>query len=257
MRLFERSNRGTVLTAEGEYLYSALEPLYLHMDRSIQMAKHYSESPARVLRIVQPSSYDYSENFAQIRSITRQYEKKYPEVSLLESLRDFNELRQTLEFGNVDLVFSQDFVINGVPGVSQKRVSKFKSYVAMSGNHPNAKSSKLDISALNNEIFYAVPSHSDDRSDIEAVLNFCNHMGFTPKGVEFLPNFQTLLHVVKLGRGMSITGKFVDIGVEGDIKYFPVDRGFAQRYIVVAWRTGKLTREATQFIEMLPDELLD
>ena len=71
MRLFKSSNQGMALTSDGEYLFSVLEPLYKTINKSIQLARYNSTTPLRVLRIVEPSSYDYTDDFNILKNLVK------------------------------------------------------------------------------------------------------------------------------------------------------------------------------------------
>jgi DNA-binding transcriptional LysR family regulator len=255
MRLFTRSNQGMVLTAEGESLYAVLEPLYKTMDRSIQFVQKNSVSPLKALRIVAPTSFDDAEGFELLNRTLSEYEDRYPDVTVNEMLLDFKELRQALEFGSVDLVFTEDFGIRDMKGISARRVCRFPMYLAISAKHPLAQQNDLDTEALSDEVFFALKMLENEQEDIDNMIRSCRQLGFTPKQVEFMPNFATLVHAVKLGKGMSIFGKSKIIGLDGDIKYYRAE-SLLSPYVIVAWRTGRLSREAKNFLDMLPREEL-
>ena len=241
-----------VLTNEGEALFAALEPLYQAMDKSIRAVKESSDSPIKILRIMEPTAFDYSEDFVSLKEIVREYERLYPNVVLDEHLCDFSDMRQALEFGNADVAITEDFVIRDMSNVSSRRLAKCWMYIAISSKHPLAQSEVLNLDALRNEILYTIPTMADPQLDIEAQLNACRNLGFVPKKVEFKQNFQTITHTVSLGRGFSICAKFVNLGFGHDIKYYPIELEIMP-YICAVWRTGRLSREAKNFIDMLPE----
>jgi DNA-binding transcriptional LysR family regulator len=252
LRLFTRSNQGVALTREGEYLRSTLEPLYNNMNKTIMTARSIAESKNKTLRVVEPSSFDAAEDYDILKKIIRQYEDKYPDVVLIESLCDFKELRQQLEFGDVDIVFAQDFAVENIQNVSVKRVAKFNLHIAMSANHRLARHDSLMPDLMNDEVFFIEP-HTGAPSDMDNLVRRCRRMGFSPKSIEYSPNFQTLLHTIRQCKGLSMCGRY-NIGTD-DIKYFPVDGGTDGAYVTAAWRAGTLTREARNFIDMLPGDM--
>jgi DNA-binding transcriptional LysR family regulator len=254
MRLFTRSNQGMALTGEGESLYAALEPLYLAMDKGIQTVKNNSTSPIKVLRVIEPKAYDFAEDFLPIKEIVREFEDRYPNVVLDEHLCDFSDMRQALEFGNADIAITEDFVVRDLENISLRRMTKIGMYIAISGKHPLAQSDKLDFSRLGNETIFTIRTMSDEHLDIETQLNACRYVGFTPKKVEFKQNFQTIVHAISQGKGISMCAKFINLGTSHDIKYYPVELPVSA-VISIAWRTGKLSREAKNFIDMLPAPL--
>jgi DNA-binding transcriptional LysR family regulator len=90
--------------------------------------------------------------------------------------------------------------------------------------------------------------------NINDTLAKCRRMGFSPRELEFVPNFHTLLHNIREGRGMGICGRFNYL-VYDDIKYYPLPDSESQ-YVLVTWRTDRLSTEARDFIRLLSDESL-
>ncbi len=252
MQLFIRSNLGMALTSAGKELYAVLEPQYNALDRGILLLQNKMISKTKALCIAEPSSYNYAEEFKQLKHIVRQYTDKYPDVELQELQYGFQEIRQILEYGGADLVFTQDFVIKNIQNISYRHVSEIEMYLAMSGQHPLAASDELDIRMLGSEVFLTTRTTDSEQLDIESLEDVCQWLGFMPKRIKSLPNFQTYLNAIKQGNGMGICGRFKNIGLDGDIKYIPLAQ-LQNIYVVVAWKTGALSREANNFIHMLPD----
>ena len=250
VQLFVRSNQGLAFTDEGRFLYSKLSILYQNIDNTIKMAQNISVSQVKALHIVAPSSYDASGAFDTLRELVGSFQERYPHVVLHQTLYDFGELRRMLELGGSDLAFAQDFSIEDMPGISYKRISKFEICLAISANHRIAQDDELDFSLLNDEYFFTVPIPGS-KTNLNDTLQRCRSLGLIPKGLEFVPNFQTLLHNIKLGRGVSICGRFCKLSYD-DIKYYPLPEPESLAYVVVAWRNGKISQEAQDFIEMLP-----
>jgi DNA-binding transcriptional LysR family regulator len=256
MRLFKSSNQGMALTSDGEYLFSVLEPLYKTINKSIQLARYNSTTPLRVLRIVEPSSYDYTDDFIILKNLVKAYESKYPDVVIQEHLCDFKELRQELEFGNADLVFSEDFGVRNIPNVTIRRLNRFRLYITISAKHPLAASDKLDLDALCNETLFTLPTLASEQEDIDTQLEACRMLGFTPRRVEFKSNFNTLLHAVSHGKGICFCAKLKKFRLDDDLRYYPANLPELPS-VVVVWRNGRLSREAKYFINMLPEEGYD
>lgn len=256
MKLFIRSNQGMALTSDGARLYSALEPLYKAIAKSIQHVRYTATTPLKVLRIVEPSTYDYMQDFDDLKEIIQNYESKYPDVKVHEVLCDFMELRQALEFGNADIAITEDFGVRGIAGISQRLMSTFDMYVAVSGKHPLAQSDVLDFRTLGNETLYTIPTMANEHEDIDMQISVCNQLGFTPKRIEFLPNFQSIIHTIELGKGICICTKLNKLSLESNIKYYPINMD-NKPHVSVAWRTGRLSREARNFIDMLPGALAE
>ncbi|MDR2357719.1 MAG: LysR family transcriptional regulator [Oscillospiraceae bacterium] len=255
LRAFTRSNQGIALTREGEYLYRTLEPLYNDIDKALGAARALSEASANLLRIIQPSSYDASEDFDALRKIVGEYEERYPDVITLESLYDFKDLRRALEYREADVAFTHDFSVSDLPGIAYRRISEFHMYVAISGRRPIVADGGFRFEKLGGETLYVVPN-TGDRQEKDLMFDRCRELGFIPKRVEFAPNFQTLLHMIGQGRGFGICGRFNRAGRQDavDIRYFPLPPTH-RAYIGVAWYPERMSKQARDFIAMLPDRV--
>lgn len=180
--LFDRSNHGVTLTPEGEYLQSTLEVLYYNMEKTIRMAASQAVSKASSLRIAEASSYDMTEAFDELKQYVREFERRYPDVVILESVYDIRELRRGLEIGSADLVFSQDFAIANMQDISFKKVSSFEVSLTMSAQHPLAQAEQLSVKQLEKETFFVVEAGS--AFDEKVISSMCRRMGFLPKAVQ-------------------------------------------------------------------------
>lgn len=250
LQLFTRSNQGLTLTDAGKYLYTNLDTLYYNMNKTIKTARNLS-AQAKTLRVVAAASFDAASDFDKLKGIVAKYKSKYPHVNLNVTLFDFRELRQSLEFGDADLVFTQDFSIADLQDIVYKRISKFERFFAISAHHPLAGRDTLDYKALSSEIFYTVPIPKE-LVNLNDIIEKCQRMGFTPKSLEFVPNFLTLLYNIRQGKGVGIIGRFNYLGYE-DIKYYPLPEP-ENHYVVVAWRPDRVTAEACHFINMISEE---
>ncbi len=101
-----------------------MDTLKYNMNNTIKPARNLS-AQAKTLRVVAPASFDAASDFDRLKEIVAKYKNKYPHVNLNVTLFDFRELRQSLEFGDADLVFTQDFSIADMQDIACKRISKF------------------------------------------------------------------------------------------------------------------------------------
>jgi DNA-binding transcriptional LysR family regulator len=254
-QVFTRSNQGVALTPQGEFLFNAFDSLYNNMSTAIKSARDLSPESKRTLRIVVPSSYDAVEDYNPLKRYVREYLEKYPNVTLREQLCDFRELRWQLEFGEADIAFSHNFAVSDIPRVTYKRISEYTLWLAMSEQHPLAAYDALQPDRLSEVTFYAVPQSTESVA-AESIIRRCNEYGFTPKHIEFLENFPTLLHLLSEQRGVSICGRFKK-ATSNDLKYLSLPSETNRTYVVVAWYPDRLTKEARNFINMLPEDELE
>jgi hypothetical protein len=64
----------------------------------------------------------------------------------------------------------------------------------------------------------------------------------------------TLFHKIKTKKGLAICGKFTYADKANEVKYIPLDGYDDNSHVVVAWRTGFLSREAENLIAPIPGD---
>lgn len=250
--VFARNNQGVTLTPQGEYLLSAMESLYGNMEKAILTAKGITPATNSILKIVAPSSYDAAEDYDLLKQYVNNYTEKYPEVVLVKQLCDFRELQRQFEFGETDIAFTHSFAIKKDENVQYKSISRYNMHVAMSVDHPLAAYDTLQPDLLAQQTFYAV-TQSDEAEARARIMRRCNRIGFSPRRIELLDNFPTLLNVLHEARGVSICARFTLFGPKKDFKYYPLTNDDEIAYIVVAWHKDRLSKQARNFINMMPD----
>jgi len=249
-KLFVRSGHGMALTAAGEYLYHALGSIQKDLDKALDYVAAIDSDAVRKLRVVLPMFYDSDENFEPVKRLFKTFSEKNRDIAVETSLCDFIEQRQALELGMADLAVTMDFLMHSMDRVSVKRVLKMKRYIVVSANHPLAARKTLDFSALENEVFFRVESQGDDYLK-EILINECEHYGFKPKRIEFLPNLMTFLHNVKEQKGLGICGRLRNYEDGYGIKFFPLPEIEDGQYVVAAWRADSVTKEAKAFLDLI------
>jgi DNA-binding transcriptional LysR family regulator len=246
--LFRRSNKGVELTDAGRTLCLTFESFRDNLDRAVNWAKS-SISVQKYLHIALPDNYDLPDEFTLLKGLVAAYEKKYPDVIVLESLFALPSLCQSLDFGGINLMFAPSFAVSNLPAKTRRRFSKFEVCLAVAAASPIHDFS--DPSAFENTAIYAMQS-SDAVSDLEFITRLCHDIGFTPGAIAFPPNSVTILHAIRRGRGIGMCWKPSDIPADSDIRFLPIDHDISQLYIDAVWNPENLTPEAQCFIDMLP-----
>jgi len=249
VRVFSRSNSGVRLTREGEFLREKLSRICAQLDELFRDAANNSLFTDRNLRLTLPISYDHVDDYKLIRQIIQAYQEKYPEVTTYESMCEFHEIRNQLENDLTDIIVAPEFVVSDMPYCKKRAIGQYKMYIAVSENHPLAQLDKIEPKQLSGETIYLVPHHGTKEAEQHA-RGIYLQMGFTPKSIKFALNYQTLLHYINSGKGVSICAKFNTVSAE-KIKYYEVEQ--AQTAVIVGWREESLTKEAEDFLALVPE----
>jgi DNA-binding transcriptional LysR family regulator len=113
------------------------------------------------------------------------------------------DLKHALLYGDVDIIFSHDFIFNNIPHVSTKRVCRSRMCLAMSVKHPLAAAGsfgEIDKEEFEKEIFYAI-TIDDEITDRERNLARMAKYGIVPKYIQYVLNFQSLITGGASGEG--------------------------------------------------------
>ncbi|SHH60520.1 DNA-binding transcriptional regulator, LysR family [Sporobacter termitidis DSM 10068] len=254
LTLFVRTNRGLAMTREGEFLYTKLKPTYNNICKNIQVAREMKKST--LLRIGYPSTYDASEDYDKLKKHIDGFSSRHPEIELDEILFDFMELKQALVFGDIDVALIHDFQLRDASHLSMKKVCRVRMCLAMSAKHPLAAYDDfrdIDKQAFEDELFYMLVL-DDEVKDKESIAVVLDRYGIHPKDVLFTLNFQSLMRTMRQGRGMCVCGYFPNAPGREEIKFLELPPMAGDPYLTVAWRTNDITKEAQDFIDMLPDD---
>jgi DNA-binding transcriptional LysR family regulator len=170
---------------------------------------------------------------------------------MTESIGEYREVRNALEYGYTDIAILYDFVLEHLKDIAYKRITEFSLYLAMSTKHPLAKLDEMpSADMLEDVIFYRV-GYLDNEESLSVYQDECQQAGFCPKNFVFVPNMQTLFHVINEMKGMSLCTKFSQFGGEDGIKYFKLPPPREKKYIVAAWRADKLSAESRVFVKTI------
>jgi DNA-binding transcriptional LysR family regulator len=245
--LFVRKSHGVELTSEGEYLYCELKPLYHRVCKAFNEVNHMHATPSRILRMACHTSFELTDTSSVFRLKLIEYKEKYPDVTVIEELFEFKELRSALVSGDADIVYTASFALGNLNDISIRNIEEHIFCIAMSSKHPLASCKTLPVGELNREDFYFVsPSYATNHYER------CSQIGFTPKNMILLHTFPSVMMAVRQGKGMTRCGYNKSIAEGNEIRFFPIPEIPNPPYMAVAWRTNDLSKEARDFIDLLP-----
>ena len=245
--LFIRKSHGVELTNQGEFLYYELRPLYHKINKTFSRVNKLSSVQSRVLRIALHTSYNFHEDSSIFGQTLLKYKTLNPDVIVTEELYEFKELRDVLATGAADIIFTASFAFDDLKYASYKKTSDHVFYILVSVTHPLASCEKLPVSELAKETFYFVaPSFTNDNE-----IKRCAQMGFLPMNIIHLPNFPSVINAVRQGKGLTFCGS--GAVTVNDIKRYLIPDVPDPPFNGVAWRTNDISKEAKDFIDMLPD----
>lgn len=248
-KLFVRNNRGVELTPDGVFLYAELKPLYTRLGTTLHNMRSLYDMPAHIIRIGCPDSEEIIE---VLKDHVNRFELSHPDVLFKIETSDFKDLGDSLVLGGIDIIIAYDLDFDAYHDLKSKRINKQDTYFSIAAQHPLASGDKLPTHYLGNENLFLLTAAAM-RAPEERALGICQANGFTPKEIIYLPTFLSLEMAVRSMRGISINGANFGRRFGSDIKLYKVENVAAEHYIIAAWREGRCSDNAKQFIDSIPE----
>lgn len=249
-RLFVRTNKGMVLTPEGEFLYSEFKPLLDKLTSTLKDIQVMYNTPENILRI---GCYHSNELVTELRSQLKPFEKHHLDTLIKLELYEATELYEKLLCGNLDCAVSYEIGFSIPKSLDFKRFKKTDIYFSISSSHPLIVDGRLDLKKLSNETMFLVMTPESDQSE-EWKIELCRKNGFEPKHIEYLPNPFAREIAIKNKRGFSIGGTDQNCHFPDDIKLFPaVEKLDKEQCMILVWRRRSYSAMIREFINSFTD----
>lgn len=198
--LFQRSGKSIQLTRAGEYLYSQFRDLPELTERAIAHAEAISRRDAGSLSIGVLEGQDVNAFLSgQINSLR----EKDPNLVIEMERNSFRNLRQGLDRGAYDVLFTLEFELEGRTEWESCVLFQQPGAIVISRSHPLADRDDLTIEDFRNEPFVAI-SREDSPGGYNLLLKQCGECGFVPNIVRETATLESLFLCIEMGIGVAI-----------------------------------------------------
>ena len=198
--LFHRTGKTIQLTRAGEYLYGQFRDLPELTERAIAHAETISRREESSISIGVLEGQDVNAFLSgRINSLCEQ------EPNLLVELErnSFRNLRQGLDRGTYDVLFTLEFELAGRDDWDSVILFQQPGAIVLSRSHPLADRDDLTIEDFRNEPFVAI-SRENSPGGHDLLLKQCAECGFTPNIVRETATTESLFLCVEMGLGVAI-----------------------------------------------------
>jgi len=236
--LFRRTNRGVVLTEEGEELYARLDYEYQRFRVNVDElfnARRFREE--RTLRIGALNR----QTVVQVASEqTEGFTLQKPDCGAFLERYDFHTVLRKLLCRELDLVFTLGSEVRGAEELDFLSITGYPVFFIT----PPAWSAGLEALSGRTLLIESV----SQRSGIEEI---CRGYGIVPSDVRYVSSYALLTTLVAREEGFAVDGKLADME-EGalPVSYLPARRAYYDS-VVLAWRRDDLSHDAKEFVEFL------
>ena len=198
--LFVRSGKSIQLTRAGEYLYNQLRDLPEQTERAIAHAEAISRRESGSLSIGVLEGQDVNGFLSQRINALRE---QNPNLVIEMERNSFRNLRQGLDRGAYDVLFTLEFELDGHPDWESIVLFQQPGAIVISRSHPLAQKEGLTIEDFRREPFVAI-SREDSPGGYDLLLKQCGECGFTPNIVRETATLESLFLCVEMGIGVAI-----------------------------------------------------
>ncbi|CAI0932692.1 LysR family transcriptional regulator [Serratia entomophila] len=249
VRLFERSNRITGLTAAGEVLNLEARRTIVQAERAVTMAKLAGKGSIGTLRI----GFVASAVRYLVPHIVTTFRRTHPMVVL--ELEEAPTARQisAIMADSMDVgIIALPIPLSAEPHVSTKLVMESRLIAAIPAGHPLAlsSSSPLTLASLANESWVIFPGE-EGPGLYGAILRACAEAGFTPHVTQRAIQMETIIGLVAAGLGVALVPElFRAPNREGVIFRDLVGIGTPISYRVgLVWQHGQSSAVLSSFLQ--------
>lgn len=242
-RLFRRTNRGVVLTPEGEELYARLDVAYHRFRVSVEEICNSRANKSGELRIGILNRLD-AMNVAeeQIHAFSLQY----PDIPVSGERFNFHELRDKILCEELDLIFSLSADIEPYPEFDSIPICDFPAFFVVPQAWVDDLTQKPGLGDLSGKTM--IIEAPTQRPWAEKI---CEDYGICPSDVRYVNSYILMSALVSREKGFSIDGKMITKGIYSPTTAFlPVARAHSAK-VVMAWRKEKPSPLAMKFLEFV------
>jgi DNA-binding transcriptional LysR family regulator len=248
-KLFIRTKKFVRLTPAGAILYEDFANITTQINSSVERARRANEGTEGTIRIGCLESIDTS---FFLPKITKQFSKVYPMVNLVFERHSFRILREKLQSGNLDVIFTFSFEIENMQGVQYETIYSSQAILVLPISNPLSIIESLTLADLKDEEI-AVISPDESAGGVKAMLNICKKYNFTPAKLKFCPNLESLSLYLESGLSVALLDKTIRYKDNPNFKLFDVPLPDGAIDIVLAWKNNNLSSTLSLFVNTVLD----
>ena len=256
--LFNRNRRSVKLTPAGDVLYSQATSLLKQFDEVVEITMNAHKGYQGHLRI----GYIGYGDRTWLPHILRQFQERYPGVSLEVNRYPQGELTKALNEDALDLVITFSFGIAGASESSKQQsiiethhvCTETLSAVLASDSELAGRWSDrpIQLTELADEPFIIQNRHESPQG-FDKTLQICSEHGFSPRIVNTPNLVQTVLVLVESQMGVALLPRSLKDYAGPNLKFLPLDIKEEHRHndIVAAWKTSNENPSLKHLVELI------
>ncbi len=253
--LFIRTNREVRLTPEGTVMWKRVQDAMHLIDDGICQVMEHGAEISGTLKIGYLEAMD-SDFFVMPTAVF--FSKNYPNIEISLESRSFAELRDKLENGSLDLIFTLSFELANFADAAYGEYYPVSAGLTVSRSHPLAELDHIDPERFSREVFY-LPYPEDSPHRTETLKKILRRMGIDCQRIRYAGNQESMLLQVRTGRGVGFLDTSVRSILNTDFyRFFEVPKEIAPLSVTYVWKRENYNPALALYISTLTDnEFID
>ena len=248
--LFHRTGKTIQLTRAGEYLYGQLRDLPEHTERAIAHAEAISRREECSISIGVLEGQNVN---AFLSGHLSRLQEKEPNLLVELERNSFRNLRQGLDRGTYDVLFTLEFELEGRDDWDSVMLFQQPGAIVLSRRHPLAQKQDLSIADFRMEPFVAI-SRENSPGGYNLLLRQCAECGFSPNIVRETDTTESLFLCVELGIGVAILDRNTRLERNDALRIIDIP-GSRAAGLVAVWRKDNRNPMVPILIEALKNKV--
>nr|WP_243275133.1 LysR substrate-binding domain-containing protein [Streptomyces albus] len=231
VRLFERSTRSVRLTGAGEAFLRPVREVLAGLETATRLAKAAGRGEFGRVSV----GFAGASSHAALPRLTRAVRTAHPGIELVMRGQTYaNRALDLVADGSLDLGFVRLPVSR--PGVAARVIAEERLVCALASDHPLAREERIEVAGLAGEPFVSFPADAGS-SLRDATFQTCERAGFVPRVVQEAPDSYTVLALVAMGVGVTLTLTSCTHIQQTGLVYRPLAGRPVVLRSALAWRT--------------------
>lgn len=198
--LFERLNRGIVLTANGEMFYDFFERYRTELADLKLRAKLSLENKNRVIHLGVLNNWNIS---GIILPVLQEFARQYPDIKVEVNSYEPRSSQEALQSGKEDVIVTIEPKILNIQGIMHAKVIDLPRVLIYSTANLPDPEKKLTPYDFREDEFLAVAGEDNDFVT-DLIRSVCKPYGFTPK-IQPVHSTDAMIMGVQCGLGVAVT----------------------------------------------------
>ena len=249
--LFHREGKQLRLTPGGLVMLSEFAEREASLQAAVQRVEQLRKGFQGSLSIAYLSGLDTDH---YVYPPTMVFISQYPNVRVSIDCGSYGSLRQRLESGEYDVIFTYHYELPSIPKSLSQYVYRCGTALVTSSHHPLARKKKLVPSDLHGQTLI-LPTESESQGRVRDVLDLlsqsvgCTQEDFSRMTIRTVDTLETKEFLVRSGVGISVTGNCMDLAYDSRYTLFPLPDQFFELHAV--WLQNNLNPAIALYMQVL------